>query len=126
MARVVNPFFGGFMKALSTIGIKETKEALKLILSVGNGVAKSLADDGKLTLADLPNFSASLFLVIPAFTDIALVPDELKDLDESELVEIKDMILAEMPDIGDKWAAVAEHGLNAIYHIYKLILTFKA
>jgi hypothetical protein len=105
-------------------GIKETKEVIELMLAIGDGVAKSFKDDGKLTLGDIQHFTGALFLIPSAFAGIENVPHELKDLQENEVVEIKNLILTKMPDVGDKWEAVAANAILAAWHIYEVVKAF--
>lgn len=102
-------------------GIKETKEVIELILGISDGIAKSFKDDGKLSLSDIQHFTGALFLLPNAFSGIELVPTELKELEESEVLEIKTLVLAKMPDVGEKWEAVASNAILSAWHIYEVV-----
>ena len=106
-------------------GIKETKDVIELMLGIGDAVSKSLNDDGKLTLSDIQHFSSAMFLLPSAFTGIESVPMELKDLAENEVIEIKDLIIQKMPEVGEKWEAVASNAILAAWHIYGVIKAFQ-
>lgn len=106
------------------LGIKETKELLVFGLDVGEGVFKSYADDGKITFGDATNFSDAVISVPAALKGVTDVPAELADLDEAEFGEIKDLVVARLPDIGDKWIVVANEALSigtSIVKIYNVL-----
>jgi hypothetical protein len=107
------------------IGIQETKDVLTLVLGLANGVAKSITDDGKFTIGDIQHFTGALFLLAPAFTGIENVPHELAELSEEEIAEVKNLILNNMPEIGDKWEAVAGNALLAAWHVYEVMKALK-
>jgi hypothetical protein len=92
--------------------IKETKEAIKFGMAVGAGVFQSLKDDGKITLADASNFFGAVLELPTAIMGANQIPAELSDLSDSELVEIRDMVLSSLPGIGDKWLQVAKGALS--------------
>ena len=102
--------------------IKETKELLKLIITSTKLVmsAKSGFKAGQVAL-----FAASIPQVMKAFGGITDVPNELKDLDEAETAELKDMIVKEFPGTtAAKSAKVLEVILGMIqqsYTIYELV-----
>lgn len=106
------------------LGIKETKDVLKLIIALATDVKESFDDDGKFTGGDLANFSDSFMAVLPALTGIGNVWPELKDLDDAELVEIKNLIVESIPSIGDNWVVFADNAVKGVYHIYKAIVSF--
>ena len=60
--------------------IKETKELLHFIISVGNAIDKSLSDDGKITITDLPKLLSPMFGIIKGIGGVEKVPQELADL----------------------------------------------
>lgn len=108
------------------VGVNQTKELLIFGLAIGNGIYSSLADDGKITLSDFPKFSESLFTVPAALEGIIEVPAELKDLDESELGELKELVLSKLPNIGEKWLVVAKESLNIGLSALKVYNAFKS
>jgi len=105
-------------------GIKETKDIVELMLSVTGGFAQSLKDDGKLTLMDIQHFSNALFMLPDAFSGITNVPLELGELDQSELEELRELVISKMPDVGDKWESVAVHSILAAWNIYEVVKAF--
>jgi hypothetical protein len=111
---------------MSQYGIDETKDVVKLLMSVAKGVQKSLADDGKLTFGDLGNFTDAIFKLVPAIQGIEKVPHELKDLDASEVEQLKNLVLAEMPEVGDKWTIIVENALHTIWSVYQIVLALRS
>lgn len=68
-------------------GLKETKEALDLVLAVYKAQGAVRAD-GKIDLNDLPHVMAILPVLSPGLDAVALVPKELGDLDSAEASEL--------------------------------------
>lgn len=110
---------------MSQYGISETKDVVKLIMSISNGVQKSLADDGKLTIGDIGNFTDAVFKLVPAIQGIEKVPHEIKDLDASEIEELKNLVLSEMPEVGEKWSIIVENALHTIWSVYNIVLALR-
>jgi hypothetical protein len=106
------------------LGIKETKDVVKLFIAISTDIKESFDDDGKITAGDFVNFSDSLMAIFPAITGIDQVIPELEDLDDEELVELKTMILDAVPSIGDKWVAFADNAIKSVFHAYKAFKTF--
>ena len=68
-------------------GIKETKEMLGFILSLGNALGSSL-EDGDVTLGDVTNFIGPMMEISDAFSGASEIKSELRELDESERAEL--------------------------------------
>jgi len=68
-------------------GIKESKELVKLGLSVGNALGKSMAD-GQVSLSDAIYVLAVLKDAPAAFVGVEQVPAELQDLSDEEYAEL--------------------------------------
>lgn len=81
-------------------GIKETKELLDLGFSVAGAIKSSMAD-GKIGLEDLGQMMLVIPKLSPAFTNIALVPKELGDLDASEQKELLDYAAQKLGELGE-------------------------
>jgi hypothetical protein len=81
-------------------GIEETLEVLDAGIALGNAVGKSLADDGKITWTEYPNFLPVLMKAPKAINDISLVPKEMADLDDEEREEIKTFVQEKL-DLSD-------------------------
>lgn len=94
------------------VGIQETKDVLLFGMALGNAIYASVADDGHVTLGDAANFVPAISAMPDALKNISEVPKELKDLDENELAEIRELVLSKIPDIGDKWLIVARESIN--------------
>ena len=109
------------------MNIKESKEVLACMLDLGEGFYKSMADDGKINQADIVNFLPTLMSLPVAIEGATLVPAELKDLDASELLEIKEMVLAKLSGIAgieDKWLVVATESINIAISAIKIAKEF--
>jgi len=68
-------------------GIKETKEVLAFILSLGNALGVSM-DDGKIDLGDVVNFFDVLKTAPAALTGLDSLVGEISDLDKKEKDEL--------------------------------------
>ena len=108
------------------VGIKETKEALVFGLEVGAGVFAALKDDGKVTVGDALVFTPAMVSLPAALDGADQIPAELKDLDENELMEIKDLVLGKLPTVGDKWYTVAAESINMGISAMKIFSAFKS
>ena len=70
--------------------LKETKEAIAALELLAVDGAKILSD-GKVNVADIPvalDLLTKLNVFVEAVKNIKEVPDELKDLDEKEVIEL--------------------------------------
>jgi len=92
-------------------GIKETKEVLLLVIAIAQSV-KAAGEDGKFSIADLPQFIAPLTLIPAAITDINMVPKEIRELDDEEIAELQEAIgeLIQEPTIYKAVAKFIEFG----------------
>ncbi len=108
------------------VGIQETKDVIILGLAIGNGVYASLADNGKIGVEDMANLLPIITALPNALEGIGEVPKEIKDLNEAELAEIKNLVLEKLPNIGDKWLVVARESMNIGLAALKIYNAFKA
>ncbi len=72
-----------------TYGIKETTELFDAGIALKEAVELSKADDGKVTFRDLPYFVAPIPRLITGVEGAGQVPNELGDLDETEIFELE-------------------------------------
>lgn len=100
--------------------IKNTLDVIDFGMAIGNGVAKSLKDDGKVTVGDLPNFMPAVMLLPATIEGISDIPAELKELNESELGQIRDHIVTQLPEVGEKWLVVATESFSIAVSVYKI------
>jgi hypothetical protein len=105
---------------LNMYSIEETKDAVKAICAIGNGVAAALADDGKITIGDFPKFIGPLMKLPAAITGIGEVPKELNDLTAEEKDEIIQIVKDEL-EVELKAEEITTRILNIIYEIKSFI-----
>jgi hypothetical protein len=108
--------------------IANTKEVLALGLTLTADVIAAYADDKKVNLADWPKFTNLGVLVVPAIKDIRMVPKELGDIQESELIELKEFVIAQgkdIPGINEKWLKVASASLKMGLGLLEMIEAFQ-
>lgn len=105
---------------LNMYGIEETKDAVIAICGLGNAVAASLADDGKITLSDYPKFIGPVISLPAAITGIGEVPKELNDLTAEEKAELIELVKEKL-DVGERAEEVTVKILNIIYEIKAFI-----
>lgn len=115
------------MTNVSNIDIKETKEVLVAAFKIGDAIKKSLADDGKITFGDSGNLFPVIPFIGPAVEGLNKVPKELGDLSESELVELKTLILDECGELIDNEKLVSQitAGLKWIHATFEFYQTLK-
>jgi hypothetical protein len=104
-----------------TVGFKETKEVLALAIALGKGVEASLADDGKITIRDIPNFFPTLFKLKDAFEGIEQVPVEFKLATPEEAAELKAFVKAELDLEDDKIEKFIEDSFMVVLDIWMLV-----
>jgi hypothetical protein len=105
--------------------IKETKEALAFVLSLGNALGTTLAD-GKITLSEAPQFMGALMAAPAAFQGLTEVPAELKDLDDAEKAELMAFVQSEFDIPNDQIEGVIEEGLALALAIYTFVEKVRA
>ena len=105
---------------LNMYGIEETKDAVKAICGIGNAVAASLADDGKITFSDYPKFIGPVISLPAAISGIGEVPKELADLTEEEKMELIALVESEL-NVGERAEEVTVRILNIIYEIKSFV-----
>jgi hypothetical protein len=100
-----------------------------IVLGMHTGKAvKTSLDDGKLNLADMPNFLPVFPYVGPAFENIAQVPKQLSDIDAEEAEQLKTEILAAVGEVIDQERLVKQidASLTWLHSTYNLVNVFKA
>lgn len=76
---------------MAEYGIKETKEMFAAAVGVVDAYRISRADDGKITIPqDLINFIQPLSQIPVAVDGADMIPKELGDLDDVEIMELTD------------------------------------
>jgi len=103
---------------MSERGIKETKEVLAFVFSLGNAIKVSLSD-GDFDFWDAKNFVEPLKKIAPAVENIDEVLPELEDLSLDEVMELTKYSMTELGlggniDIDAEVEAAAETVQNAI------------
>ena len=100
-------------------GIKETKEVVGFIISLGEGIALAIEDG--LGLDDIVHFMEALMRAPTAFAGMDLVPAELKDLSPEEAQELKDYIAEDFDIPNDKLEDTIERALQLAVDLYEFI-----
>lgn len=94
------------------LGIKETKEVLKVGLMLQEALKGALSD-GKFGFEDIAQFIPLLGSVSGAIEGIEQVPAELADLDAGEFDELVLVVQDVIKDVTpDKWEEVVFKGLD--------------
>jgi hypothetical protein len=105
-------------------GIKETKDALKFVVSLGNAVDKAL-EDKKINMMDVPLFMDPMIKIAPAFENIGMVAKEIGDLDAAERAELVKYVEDELDLRSDDTEKMIERGLSLVSLVYEFIKGFK-
>ena len=103
--------------------MKETKEALELVLRGAEAVEKAMKD-GKINFMDFPTFVPVFSLLGDAIEGIKEIPAELAGLDEENKKELYALI--ETLKLSDEKAdEIAEEGLKVLLSVLKLVKLIK-
>jgi len=105
-------------------GIKETKEVVKFGVELGEAVDRAMSDD-KMEVADLVHLVPAFTAAGPAFSDISLVPKEMKDMDEAESKELMDYVESELDIENDQVEEVIEKSLRAVLALHDVYLAVR-
>lgn len=108
-----------------SLGIKETKELLGFVLSIGNAFGASL-EDGEMTIGDLTEFVAPLIEAGDAFSDVTSIPAELADLSEEERVELLTYAKEKFSIPEEHVEDIVECGFETVAQIYELVQKIRA
>ena len=105
---------------MSALNITETKDVVILLAKVANASVESLADDGKITVADVFKFGGAATALFPAIAGISQVPAELADLDPIEKDELIALVKQEL-NLEENVELVVEKALTIAAEIKELI-----
>lgn len=100
------------------IGLVETKQAIDLAIAIGEGVELSLANDGKITLGDFPNFLAVFGKLLDGIDGIEDVPLEFAVATPEEIEELKAYINARLDLDDDKIEGFIEDSFKVVLDIF--------
>ena len=101
-------------------GIQQTKEAFQFVLQLFLSVRESVADDGRVTLRDTPNFLRLAWSAPTAFGGITEVPKEFSDLDEQEKQELRDLVRADFDIPNDQLELLIERTYTLMIEVVSL------
>ena len=110
-------------------GIKETKEVLAFVFSLGKATAAAL-EDGDLSWSDALKVVEPLKKIGPAIDDIEDVLVEVQDIDDEEFAELINYVrdefdLSSITEDIEEIEMYVEDALNAGVEILKVIRLFK-
>lgn len=111
-------------------GIKETKEVLAFVFSLGKATALAL-EDGDLSWSDALKFIEPLKKIGPALDDIEDVLIEVQDIDDEEFAELINYVrdefdLSSFVDDIEEIEMYVEDALNAGVEVLKIIRMFRS
>lgn len=109
------------MKDRIELTTNDLKEVVVFAISLGQGIEKSLNDDGKLTLTDLPNFFPTLLKVVPAIEGIENVPFYIKAISQEEAAELITFIKTELDLEDDKAEKFIEDAVRIVLDIWLVV-----
>jgi len=105
------------------LGVKELKELLKFVIEFGESIDLAMADK-KFEVSELGLLIAPLMQVGPAFEGFDKLGAEIKDLEESEMIELAAFVREEFDLQNDKIEEVIEVALDLGVRIYGFIKLF--
>ena len=111
--------------ATEVLQIKEAKELLSFAIAIVAATTKSL-EDGKFEMGEIANYVPALMQAPTAFDGITVAFEELKNIDEAGLIDLKDFVLEQgknIPGIEAKWLEVAR---GALLVAQGLLVAFKS
>lgn len=104
-----------------TVGLQETKEALTFAFAIVNGVRTAKADDGKITVTDVPAFFPALFALKDAVDGVTDIPLEMKNISQEEADELKKWVKDNFDISDDKVEQFIEDGFAIVLDIWMLV-----
>lgn len=104
--------------------VKETKEVLKLLIELGEGLEKAFADK-KFEISEIALLITPLMFSTAALEGIALMPKEIKDMDAAEFAEIKEYIEVELDLENDKIELIIEKAIGLAMNVMNFVSLFK-
>jgi len=105
-------------------GVKETKELVKFAIELGEAFDVALSDK-KFDMSELGLLIAPLMQVGPAFEGLDKVASELKELSESEQLEVVEFVKTELDLKSDNVETVIESALELGVKIAGFVKLFK-
>jgi len=100
--------------------LKETKECLDFVISLGHALAASL-QDGQLTVTDAINFWEPVSNLSDAIDGFDTVLDEIKSLDDDDFDHLYNYIIENFDIPSDQVEETLESGLYTVISILKFI-----
>jgi len=112
-------------KPVLQTGIEETKQVVSFGTALTNALIRAF-EDGKLSLTDLPLLMSPFMRLFPAISGINLIPNEIEDLSDAELEELKNQVTEEL-ELNDAQASlIVEYSLQVIHDVYALYKVAKS
>jgi len=111
---------------MKKLGIENLKVAIVSVINLGEKIEKNLADDGKISLAEALKIGVGSFGgVIKVIKSGNQIKAEVKDLDSSEIYEMRDLIKEELDLENDKIEIVIEKSIDFLVGLEELIAVIK-
>ncbi len=104
--------------------LKETKEVLDFVISLGEACAESLAD-GQLTLGDIPNFWEPLTNISSAIDGWQEVIEEIENLTIDDIEYLSDYVVDEFDIESDTVESMIETALQTGVGLLTFIMSLK-
>lgn len=107
-----------------TLGMIETKQVIDFTIALGKAIESSLANDGKFTISDLPNFMPAFIKLMPAIENIQNVTLELTAATKEEVDELKQYIADSLELENVNVEKYIERSVGIALDIYTLLRDF--
>jgi hypothetical protein len=101
-------------------GIKETKEMMRFLIELAEGIDRSDAD-GKFDLADLGNMIGAMGAAAPAFSGAGDIFKEMGDLDEAEAQELVNYVESELQLGHERTLQLVKKAMHVGLGLYELM-----
>ena len=107
-------------------GIEKIKDALKVVINVGEAVDKALLDDGNINLFEGIGIATKAVKMWGVAKDFELIYDEYIDLDDTEKAELVDFFCDELELENEQTELIIESAFTLLLNIKDFLASFDA
>lgn len=116
-------------EVIGEYGVKEFLDIVDVGLAIGMGIGMSKQDDGVIDMKDIGNFMPAVLEIPDAIEGADQVMNELKDLQNEEIIIIRDHVLAKganIPGIQEKWLKITAAAFKIGEGCYDMMEAWKS
>lgn len=105
-------------------GIENTLDIIDLGIALARGCMGAF-EDKEFSLSDLFEAGPAILALPAAIEGVTDVPAELQDLSAAEIEQIRDHVLAAVPEVGERWLVVAREAISVIRSVALIYRSLK-